>query len=281
MAIYPNAILGMIEIDSSSDVLTINTTGSNFTLTPNRNTYANVIDLMKDLNDEFGANGDLFLMRKSNYAPGTYDTDFVPVIELATGDVTSITAGTIKDILFSAFTTDASRTVADVTPLYSWIPDYRSKDANWFEVESGSIVKGSIGVSGNLSGISYTPRSKITKEWNYITKNNTFSNSDISADMARSFETVINDARSNSLQYQASGNIYCKGVYYIDNINTYLGNGSLTDTWVDGYPNSTSSYVFCTADAPQVGGASTDRLDTYYDVTLTLTTGTAPDWDNS
>ncbi len=280
MTVYPQAILGMIEIDKASDELEIVTSAGTFNLVPTRNTYANVIDLMYELNTLLDTDGDLFLLRKSNYAPGTYDTDFVPAIELTTGTMTSITAGTIKAILFDSYTIDASRTVADVTPLYSWIPKYRSSDGNWFQTEADSVVNGSIGVSGNLSGIAYTPRQTIELEFPFVTKDNTFTGDATGDAEKRCFETVINQARAKSLQYSDSGNVYCKGVYYIYNISQYLGNGSLVTSWGDGYPNGDFYYVFCTPAPPNIQGQSEDRLNTYYNVNLTLTTGTAPAWTN-
>jgi len=84
------------------------------------------------------------------------------------------------------------------------------------------------------------------------------------------------------LQYSDSNNIYCRGVYYIQNIGDYLGKNALATSFGDGDPNSVEfgAYVFCTADPSNPGGASDDNHDTRYDVSLTLTTGTAPSWSN-
>ena len=277
MTIYPQAILGMIEIDKANDTLEIVTSVGTYDLVPSYYTYANVIDLLFDLNSKLGANGDMYL---SKTGVSGMTSDFKPVIELATGTMTSITSGTIKDILFAAFVPSAGKAIALYTPLNCWIPEYRSKDGNWFEVESGSVLKGSVGVSGNLSGIAYTTRQKREIEWDYITKDNTFTGVGTSTVNKRSFENVINNARANSLTYAGSDNIYCKGVYYIHSIVDYIGSASeLSNTWTDGSPNS-QTYVFCTADPPNIAGQSDSNMNTYYNVTLGLTTGTAPEWDN-
>jgi hypothetical protein len=281
MTIYPQAILGMIEIDQAVDKLVLNTSAGVITLTPTRYTYANVIDLMWDLNNELDTDGDLFLIKRELYQPGTQPKDFVAGLTLTTGTLSSISSGVIKDILFHNYGLIGSVYTSTETPLYSWIPTYRSSDGNWFEVESASVVKGSIGVSGNLSGISYTARQKLNLEFPYVAQEIAFTGAGTATGENRSFETVINGARSNSLVHQESNSVYCKGVYFIENISRYIGStANLATNWGDGLPNASADYVFCTAEPPNITGQSTDRLNTYYDCTLTLTTATAPDWDN-
>jgi hypothetical protein len=270
--IYQDAILGMVEIDKDNDVLEFGTSAGTVTLTPTRNTFANVVDLITHLDGLLGATGDVLLSRVE---AGDATQDFLPMIRLASGTMGTFTAGVIKDILFRTYTVSGGEATAKVTPLYCWIPKFRSSDGNWFKVESGSAVKGSIGVSGNLSGISYTARQTITREWTFDDYQNVFyGGGDI--DGLRSFEGVINGARTNSLQYQDSGNIYCKGVYYIPSITYVLG--TVSTLWYDGTPNDESGYVFCTADEPNTGDQSDQNHNKYFNVSLKLTTATAPDW---
>ncbi len=266
MTITKQAILGMIEVDKDNDELVIITTSGTFTLIPTRNTYANIIDLAKDLNTQLIGFGNLWL-----------NDDFKITITFISRDIVSI-SGTLNDILGGFYTAIGSSATYVYIPLYSWIPRYRSNDGKWFAEESDSIIKGSIGVSGNLSGIAYTPRQKKSFEWPFVKRENVFATG-AENDSNRSFETVINDSRAKVLQYADSGNIYCKGVYYISSIADYTGHYSkLTHDWVDGIAND-ETYVFCTADAPSVGGQSNPTVNKYYDVTLMLTTATAPTWE--
>lgn len=273
MTIYPQAILGMIEVDSANDELEmIVTGGGSAILTPSRNTYANIIDLVYDLNSQFGQGGSVYFTDES-----TTQAPFHVVLDYSPSAILSVVDGNLKDILGSTVSIVDGNAVFDYRPLNSWVPTYRASDGNWFKTESGSVVNGTVGVSGNLSGIEYTARQKVTKEWPFVLRENVFAGSGTD-DELRSFETVVNGARANVLKYSDSNNIYCKGVYYIHSIGDYVGFPPLT-TWDDGKPNG-ETFVFCTADAPNTGDQSDSRQNTRYNVSLTLTTATAPSWDN-
>jgi hypothetical protein len=142
------------------------------------------------------------------------------------------------------------------------------------------MFKGQTGVDGNLSGIAYTARKGRNCTWPWILATNAMerANSGTAFEAERCFSKVVNDARQNVLAESGSGNVYCKGVYFIENLTTYTGSaGALPTSWDSGTPN-VSNYLFCSAGPPVVDGASDSEQRAYYDLELMLTSAVAPVW---
>jgi hypothetical protein len=160
-----------------------------------------------------------------------------------------------------------------------WVPELHTSDTNWFNENPEEVFKGQSGVDGNLSGIAYTARKGRTCTWPWIKAENVIerANSGTSFEADRCFVKVVNDARTKVLAQTGSGNVYCKGVYFIEDMDTYVGIGILPTSWDSGTPN-VSNALFCAAGPPVIDGASDSEQKAWYDLQLKLTAAVAPVW---
>jgi hypothetical protein len=298
------AIAKAVEV-STADTFIINTDGADQTINPSQNLFPNIFALIADLNDQITLTGAALSWVGQDAADSfSITANRVEAYISAAGDTITDIAGTLAPTLgFTGNETpdtsgSASFIVANYPPEEVWLPTYHTSDQSWFNEKPGEVFKGARGTDGNLSGIAYTARRHRMAEWpwehgenaienadpNPATGNSTANKADRLAYAARSFSKVINDARSMVLAQSGSNNLYCKGVYFIEDLDLYGTTvGALPATWDSGSVefDSTgllSNYVFCSCGPPQINGASSDISRRYYDLALDLTTAVAPAW---
>jgi hypothetical protein len=299
------AIAKAVEV-SLTDTFIINTSGADQTINPSQNLFPNIFALIADLNDQITLTGAALKWVGSEEAASfSITANRIEAFISAAGDTITDIAGTLAPTLgFTGNETpdtsgSSSFIVANYPPKEVWLPTYHTSDQNWFNENPGELFKGTTAEDGNLSGIAYTARKKRTADWpwehgenaienadpNPATGNTATNKADRLAYASRCFSKVVNDARRMVLEYAASGNLYCKGVYFIEDLDQYgFSSSALPTSWDSGSVefDSTgllSNYVFCSAGPPQVGGASADNSRRYYDVSLDLTTAVAPAWE--
>ena len=277
MSIKYQALMQVIEVDSTTDTLTVSRSGEpDFVYTPSSNIFPNILALVADIRNQSPANMDVFYGDTIN--PGFENR----VVFTSSGiPFTGFVGTVINNLLGQMGAVSSTRYRGVYTPQATWLPRHRANDGRWFEEQSETVFRGSIGVTGNLSGISYTARQARSFRWPVINAENAIkrANNGTEQDRDRCFESIVNGARTNMLQYEASGNVSIKGLYYIDDISEYQGqSATLPDAWGSGTPNATN-FVFCSPDAPRIEGQSDERLDLYYNVGVRLTSAIAPDWD--
>jgi hypothetical protein len=271
MTIGYEAIMGTVEVDSSSEVFVIQrTTGGDWTYTPTENIFPNMLAMVRDMQAQEDADIDIYI-----------NSNNIIVFD-CTSVITGIGGSPNIYSLVGSPAISGNDLVGQFTPQRSWFPEFRSDDGKWFTVESENVFRGTQGVTGNLSGISYTARQARDFTWPFIGATNAIT--DAATDdifiYNGCFEHVINQSRSNTLQYEGSGNVYCKGVYYIVDFSKYQGaSATLPSSWGQGQANiGTNNYVFCSAGPPRIGGNSNPRENLYFDLSLRLTTAKAPSW---
>lgn len=274
MTIKYQALLAPIETQSTDD---ISITVDGYSAWAYSNThdnsvhvFANVVHMVALLNNEAPA--------QLSFG---FDSD-MNVIVTASAEITDISTGTINTALGGLSVNGTSTVTASGVSPYSWVPRYRSSDSKWFQRESAQEFRGSRGVDGNLSGVSYTALQSRDLQWPYVKAENAIerANGASATKSLTSFEVAVNYSRSRMLKYESSGNINIKGMWLIDDISDYIGagiGGASLETWENGTPN-VGDPLWCSCAVPVVGGNSDPRLNIYYDDSVTLTATTAPTW---
>ena len=289
------AILKAVEV-STSDTLIINTDGVDQTINPSQTLFPNILALWADIGDQITLTGASVQWAGGvEAAANSIPAHRCRVRITPAGDEIVDIGGTLA----SKFGFTGSESVgsdvfgtyigATYSPEEMWLPQEsddgttfvgrHSSDQNWFNENPTDMFRGSKGVDGNLSGIAYTGRKMRQAEWPWIAATNAIEKADSATTFqsARCFSKVINDARQMVLAESGSGNKYCKGVYYVENLDNYgWSEDDLPETWGDG--DVDENYVFCSAGPPTVGGASGETSRRYYDVSLDLTQAVAPSW---
>jgi len=291
------AICRAIEVDTSTDTLTVQVAGGAVrTLTPSHSLYANILSLLQDLATQ-EIWGEFTIGINSSYK--VVITAVAGDVAVAVGGTLGAVAGTANTIL--GFTGEESVSAGVFTAAYTpqgmWLPTYITSDTNRWTEAPGETFRGSMGADGNLSGVSYTARRKRTLTWPWEFNYNAIEYADDASDSdekgyiaraQRSFTRVITDARQTALAYSGSGNLHCKGVYFIHDLDAFQGvtanNWPASTSWTSGnlITDTTSDdwlgFIFCSAGPPTITGASDDTQRAYYDLSLELTSAVAPSW---
>jgi hypothetical protein len=246
------AICKTVEVATTDTLIITDSSSGAVTINPSQTIYPNILALIADLFD-VGAVNLLDMYIDSSYKAGTE---------------TPSPAGTIT---------------ATYTPEHMFLPTYHTMDLDWFNEEPGDKFKGSFGSNGQLSGVEYTAqkvrRLRWPDEFNYNAMekaDDTGAPSNVrAAREARCFTGVVHAARGMVLAQSASNNLYCKGVYFIEDLDSYDGSGNLPTVW--GAGDVDENYVFCSPGEPIVMGASRD-IRRYYDLELLLVQSEVPTW---
>ena len=289
------AIAKTVEVSTAAEFV-VNSTGTDQTVNPSQNLFPNVFALAADIDDQSSTLS--FSVEWIESDGGVSPLTFTPnrFIVICSTELVDITGAIATKLGF-----DGTETVREIVggslwaiaatnaPEDIWLPQsttasgtiipMHTSDQNWFNENPNELFKGTKGTDGNLSGIAYSGRKMRVADWPWIDATNAIpkANSATTIQSVRSFSYVVNSARQMVLDYSTSGNKYCKGVYYVENTDTYgINNSGLPTSWDSGDVNE--NYVFCSAGPPQVQGASSDITRRYYDVSLELTTAVAPAW---
>lgn len=274
MAIKYQALMQTIELNAATDTLTVpRATLSDWVFSPSKNLYSCIYELMLEMqttapSDITVSFGDYLNDGYQNHV--TIDTTdaFSGVIS---GDVISNILGGLS--LFSLYRYRASN-----TPQNCWFSDFSANDGKWFVRSSADVFRGSAGVDGMQSGVSYTARQTRTLQWPFIAAENAIedANSATTAQAERCFELIVNGSRGKLLQYSTTGNLNPKGLYYVNDVSVYHGeSAALPTTYAEGTPNS-DNIIYCSAGPPVIAGNSRQSEDTAYNVTVALTHAAKP-----
>jgi hypothetical protein len=275
------AIGKAIEV-SLTDTFEVNYSGgSHVSITPTKTLYANVVELLEDLRIlAYEDDNDTFMYLGSDYR----------VIVSYTGGGSAVTTVTGELAVVLGFTGVAGEVVANLaTATYRpdglWIPRYHSSDPGYWTEIRGEAFAGQRSVAGRLSGISYEYRYERACAWPWETAVGALYHcySGDTVEARSSFEHVINRSRDMVLTEDDSGGVPCKGVYYFDDLDDWVGwNSNYGDcAFGDGDPalrETDHNYVYCSASEASISRLSDDRHNGYYDVAVTLTTAAAPTW---
>jgi hypothetical protein len=259
------AILKAVEVSTSS-TLAIYANYLQYIYSPSKNIYANILELVKDIADQADSDGFTF----------SFSADFK--IKIGGKTITNVGGYLADDFGFTGTETAGDPITATYTPLYMWLPTYHSSDTNQFMIDTSESFKGTLGSDGNIAGVAFTARKKrtVTYPWEHAYNAIEGACDATAAQQARCFVKVINDARRMVLSYSGSGNLNTKGVYFIENLKTITDSLPDVGDWASG--DIDDDYIYCTADAPQITGASDDTNRAYYDLSVNLTSAVAPTW---
>jgi hypothetical protein len=262
-------------------------TGASQTINPSQTLFPNVLALWSDIVSQITLANTTGAF--NYYALLTTLQTPLKCLLVSTGDDLISATGTLAATF--GFTgsetplTPVSGTMIEATyrPKHIWFPTYVSSDSNWFSEDPDEMFSGTMGQDGNLCGLGFNAKQKRKFQWPWDHAYNAikYANSATAYQTTRCFQQVIHDARGMALAQSGSNNLYCKGVYYIHDVDALTTANSsntalLPTTWNSG--TVVGTYVFCSPGAPVVVGASTAELRSYYDLELELTVGTAPSW---
>jgi hypothetical protein len=204
---------------------------------------------------------------------------FIKTTDTFTGSITGSLSSVFGNMLPQSTTVNRGQ----YTPEFCWFPRYRSADGGRFKVVGGQVFKGVTGIDGNQAGVSYTARQVRPLSWPWNEAENTVMNANGTSDdeAKRTFEYVLNHSRSRTVQYDTTGNKNPKGLFYIDDVTIFHGDGADVQSaeWDSGTPNKDNE-IWCTTSIPDVGGNSRQDSDTFVGVSAALTSATVPAWDS-
>jgi hypothetical protein len=287
MAREQHAFCTAVEV-ATTDTLIITEagTGNTQTINPSQTLFPNVFALFSDLCNQITLVSTTGAFNTGSLS-ASYELDKFAFSSSA-ADLVTIT-GTLA--AHFGFTCGESVTpiggdtaiIATYKPKYIWFPTYAPSDTEWFSANPADTFSGNIGMDGNLSGYGFTAKKKRVMQFPCESATNAieYADSATAVQVLRCFQYVINYARAMTLAESGSSNLYCKGVYYIPNVDTMTtahiaDTAGLPTTWGTG--SITGEYLFASPGAPVIRGASNDRSRKYYDVELELTVATAPSW---
>jgi hypothetical protein len=279
------AIAKAVEV-STTDSFVIDTTGADDTINPSKTHFGNIWQLAYDINNQIAdANIDLIWARSSTAGDLASTPPIFTVVSNTTAggptlvDITGTLAvklgftGSESVQSGTAGGNSISYIVATYQPEEVFIPTYYSSDQGWFNEDANDVFKGTMGTDGNLSGVNYTARKKRTIEWpaEFATNAIEYADSATAFQRVRSFTYVIHGARSMVLAESGSGNVYTKGVYFIEDLDSVT-----LQSEYDSGDDVQDNMLFCSCGPPRINGPHMDISKRYFDISLELTTAVAP-----
>lgn len=292
-------LLQPVEIGSDNDTLTVTTSGASVDCVAPQRVYANIFDLLKALCDDHSDAPGFRMSADWRVTVADYDGSLSPT-------VTGVASGALANLL--GFTASESAVAGVVTatyaPAYCWASTYQSNTSARWLPDYDTAFHGSMAADGNMCGLAMAVRESITLRWPWETAANAIVQAATSSFVgygstviyptARScFMAVASGARTAALSRSTSGNVSPKGVYFVPAAASWLGDSPSVDwltsiTWDSGGTafdaadaSHRDDFVFCSVPEAPADPASQRELLSYYDVTLKLTTATAPDWASS
>lgn len=282
-------ITGKTLVFSYTDTIPGYTVYYTATVTPTPGVWANMLSLIERINNSLS----------SSMVSLHLSSDFKIVVTTTANTVSVTDNSTARRLGFSGGEIDGVTVTADYRPQECWIPTFYTKDTDRFQPDTSRLFFGSVGSDGRGSGIPMTsPPYRVLEYTNEKAPNVMKEASNITFDSGgttyypeseRCFETVINASRGAYNTATTSSNLYSSGLYFIDQLNQYLGSSPLTTwptSWGDGgiYFDITDAskrddYIFTFVTDPAARPQASDvRTASYYDLSLRLNTATASSW---
>lgn len=286
MAREQHAFCAAVEV-STADTLIITEagTGNTQTINPSQTLFPNVFALFSDLCSQITLSVTAGCFNYYHLYP-TSQTPYKFGLFSLGAALVSVTGTLAAHFGFTGGETPAeSGAIIEATyaPKYVWFPTYAPSDTEWFSANPNDQFSGALGLDGNLSGFAFPAKKKRVFQFPCESATNAieYADSASAVQVLRCFQYVISYARAMTLAQSGSSNLYCKGIYYIPDVDamttTHASDTALLPTtWGTG--SITGEYLFASPGAPVIRGASNDRSRKYYDVELELTVATAPSW---